>query len=43
MYELPYKGAKEMIFVDDVENKEILGCLFHAMIDKLSTLKGKKK
>lgn len=43
MYELPYDGAKKMILVDDVENKEFLGHLFHEMIDELPAPKGKKK
>ena len=42
-YELPYEGAKEMILVDDVDNKEFLSRLFHAMIDELPAPKGKKK
>ena len=29
--ELPYEGAKEMILVDDVDNKEFLKKLFNAM------------
>ena len=29
--ELPYEGAKEMIMVDDVDNKEFLKKLFDAM------------
>ena len=29
--ELPYEGAKEMILVDDVDNKEFLKKLFDAM------------
>ena len=42
-YELPYEGAKEMILVDDVDNKEFLDPLFHAMIDELPVPKGKKR
>ena len=30
-YELPYEGAKEMLFVDNVDDKEFLAGLFRAM------------
>mgnify|MGYP002800538450 CR=1 FL=1 len=30
-YELPYEGAKEMLLVDEVDNKEFLRDLFSAM------------
>ena len=33
--ELPYEGAKEMLLVDDVENKEFLYELLEAMYDEL--------
>ena len=33
--ELPYEGAKEMILVDDVDNREFLKELFEAMYDEL--------
>ena len=33
--ELPYEGAKEMLLVDDVENREFLKELFDAMFDEL--------
>ena len=33
--ELPYEGAKEMIMVDDVDNKEFLKKLFDAMYPEL--------
>ena len=42
-YELPYEGAKEMLLVDAVDNKEFLTGLFHAMYDELPALKPKKK
>ena len=42
-YELPYDGAKEMLLVDDVDNKEYLAGLFIAMYDELPTPKAKKK
>ena len=41
--ELPYEGAKEMLLVDEVDNKEFLTGLFHAMYDELPTPKPKKK
>lgn len=41
-YELPYDGAKEMLLVNDVENKEFLGTLFNAMYDELPAPKKKK-
>jgi len=34
-HELPYEGAKEMLLVDDVDNKEFLAELIHAMYDEL--------
>ena len=41
-YELPYDGAKEMLLVDDVDNKEYLTGLFNSMSDGLPTPKPKK-
>ena len=41
--ELPYEGAKEMLFVDDVDNKEFLCGLLEAMYDELPSPKNKKK
>ena len=32
-YELPYEGAKEMLLVDEVDNKEFLTGLFDVMYD----------
>jgi len=40
--ELPYEGAKEMLLVDDVDNKEFLKELFEAMYDELPAPKKKK-
>ena len=40
--ELPYEGAKEMILVDDVENKEFLRDLLEAMYVELPAPKKKK-
>lgn len=47
-YELPYEGAKEMLFimvqlVDEVDSKEFLTGLFRAMYDELPAPKSKKK
>ena len=42
-YELPYEGTKEMLLVDEVDNKEFLAGLFHAMYEELPTPKTKKK
>ena len=41
-HELPYEGAKEMLLVDDVDNKEFLKELFEAMYDELPAPKKKK-
>ena len=41
-YELPYDGAKEMLLVDDVDNKEFLNGLFNSMYDDLPVPKLKK-
>ena len=42
-YELPYEGAKEMLLVDEVDNKEFLTGLFNAMYEELQNPKPKKK
>ena len=42
-YELPYEGAKEMLLVDEVDNKEFLMGLFNAMYDELPVPKVRKK
>lgn len=42
-YELPYDGAKEMLLVEDVDNKKFLTGLFNALYDELSAPKIKKK
>lgn len=42
IYELPYEGAKEMLLVDDVDNKDFLTRLFVAMYDELHAQKKKK-
>ncbi len=42
-YELPYNGAKEILLVEDVDNKEFLIGLFNAMYDELPMPKIKRK
>ena len=42
-YELPYDGAKEMLLVDEVDNKEFLTGLFNHMYDELPAPKPKKR
>ena len=42
-YELPYEGAKEMLLVDEVDNREFLTGLFNAMYEELPAPKLKKK
>ena len=42
-YELPYDGAKEMLLVDEVDNKDFLTGLFNSMYDELPAPKSKKK
>ena len=41
--EIPYEGAKEMLMVDDIENKEFLRNLIEAMYDELPAVKKKSK
>ena len=41
--ELPYDGAKEMILVDDVENRVFLCKLVESMWEELPEKKKKKK
>ena len=42
-YELPYDGAKEMLLVDDVDNKEFLKSLINVIYEELAKLKSKKE
>lgn len=42
VYEQPYEGAKEMLLVDEVDNKDFLTDLFNAMYDELPMPKAKK-
>ena len=41
-YELPYEGAKEMLLVEEVDNREFLTDLFNAMYEELPAPKRKK-
>lgn len=41
--ELPYDGAKEMLLVDNIENRKFLRKLLEGMYDELPTPKKKKK
>lgn len=40
--ELPYEGAKEMLLVDDIDNKAFLNELLDAMYEELPAPKKKK-
>ena len=40
--ELPYEGAKEMLLVDDMDNKEFLRELLETMYEELPAPKKKK-
>lgn len=42
-FELPYEGAKEMILVEDVEDKIFLKTLLEAMYEQLPETKKRKK
>ena len=37
--ELPYEGGKEMLLVEDVDNKELLQDLLQAMYEELPAVK----
>ena len=41
--ELPYEGAKEMLLVDDVDNKKFLTELLEAMYEELPAAKKRKR
>ena len=41
-YELPYEGAKEMLLVEDIDNREFLCNLFLSMYEELPAPKEKK-
>ena len=40
-YEQPYPGAKDMLLVNDVDNRDYLSGLFAAMIDECPAPKNK--
>ena len=40
--ELPYEGAKEMLLVDDIDNRDFLKTLLETMYDELPAPKKKK-
>ena len=42
-YELPYEGAKEMLLVDNIDDREFLKKLVEAVYEELSEPKKKKK
>ena len=42
-YSLPYEGAKEMLLVDNIDDKEYLAGLFNAMFDELPMPKNIKR
>lgn len=41
--ELPYEGAKEMLLIENIEDKVFLAALLNAMVDELPAPKKKKK
>lgn len=41
-YELPYKGAKEMLLVENLDNRAFLAELLDSMYDEIPELKKKK-
>jgi len=41
--QLPYEGAKEMLLVDNVDNRDFLTDLITAMYEELPEMKKKKK
>lgn len=41
--EFPYEGAKEMLLVEEVDNKEFLTKLFEAMYDDLPLPKARRR
>ena len=40
--EVPYEGAREMLLVDDIDNREFLNELLNAMVSELPAPKKKK-
>lgn len=43
IYEPPYEGAKDMLLVENVDDRELLKTLFEAMYEELPEPKKKKK
>ena len=41
-YQFPYEGAKEMLLVEDIENRDFLRQLFEAMYEELPKPKKRK-
>ena len=41
-YELPYEGGKEMLMVEDIEDRELMEKLLNAMVGELPTPKKRK-
>ncbi len=41
-HEIPYEGAKEMLLVDDLEDRDFLNLLINSMYDELPEPKRKK-
>lgn len=41
IYDVPYEGAKEMILIDEVDDKEFLETLFNSMYEDLPSPKRK--
>jgi hypothetical protein len=41
--DFPYEGAKEMLLVEEVDNKEFLTKLFDAMYDELPLPKSRRR
>lgn len=42
-YQIPYPGAKEMLLVEDIESRQLLGELLNAMYPELPARKPRKK
>lgn len=40
--EMPYEGAKEMLLVEDAEDRDFMGRLFNAMVGELPAPKKRK-
>lgn len=41
--ELPYEGAKEMLLIENIEDRKLLAQLFNSMVDELPAPKKKGK